>query len=108
MKISFAQTFLLIAFAILGLAAGETQKLRGANVEAVASKIDLANERGLENRDLQIDNLDTDLDVGFDFAIDNLDIQFSFLGGLIDLILNLTSFFGRNFGINFGIGVDNF
>ena len=47
MKISFVQTFLLLAVAILGLATAETQKLRGANVEAIANLVVLKNERDL-------------------------------------------------------------
>lgn len=97
MKVSIAQTFLLIALAILGLAVGETQKLRGANVEQIANEIELTNERNIARRELPT-GPGTDVDVDLDVFVDSLDFDFSFLDGLIAFILEIGS---GGFGFNF-------
>ena len=89
MKISIVQTFLLVVVAILGLAAAETQSLRGANVESVANVADLKNER-LE-RNLQ--------NVNTNFGADVEEFSFGFnLQGILNF---LVSVFSAGFSFNF-------
>ena len=99
MKISFVQTFLLIAVAILGLATAETQMLRGANVEAIANSAVLKNERDLRGLFAETEHSPsgetTVVDAGFNFGIDELVLDFN-LGALIDFLFSFGSF-GFNF-----------
>ena len=90
MKISFVQTFLLVAVAILGVATAETQKLRGANVEKlIADVAELKNERGLQSS--------SEISTNFNTNIDELVLDFN-IGTLFDFLFSFGNF---NFNFNF-------
>ena len=86
MKLSLFQTLLFGAFILLDFAtAAEPQKLRGTNVEAVNDGVTLKNER----RDMQAVG-----EFGGGANIEDLDIELSFLNGLLLFILEFTGNFG--------------